>query len=287
MIAETAQPAGVSQLPLADFIFGSTPGMHEVRATLKAAQQDDLPVLIEGESGTGKEVIARYLHLCSQRATGPFVRVNCGAIPARQLEVEMFGSETGSSAGSAGDPGNSSVGLAESGTLFLDGILEMDPGLQQRVVQVLKSGRCGAGERKRPSARIVCATSIDVQTAAISQAGAAESLSSHFGYRVRLLPLRERKQDMPQLCQYLLDKFARSFGRPVPRLSPYVLESFKQWDWPGNIRELENWIARIVIFGTEEAIGLEFSRQMGAREAFRYRAVRGDESRLRRGRRHG
>jgi len=285
MIVETAQSAGVSQLPLADFIFGTTPGMQDVRATLEAAQQDDLPVLIEGESGTGKEVVARYLHLRSQRAAGPFVRVNCGAIPAGQLEVEIFGSETGTNAGS-GAPGNSSVGLAEGGTLFLDGIVEMDLGLQQKVVQVLKKGRCGSGDRKLVSARIVCATSIDVQTA-ISQARAPESLSSHFEHKVRLLPLRERKQDMPQLCQYLLDKFARSFGRPVPRLGPYVLESFKQWDWPGNIRELENWIARIVIFGTEEAIDLEFRRQMGDRDAIQHRAVRGNESRLRRVRRHG
>ena len=286
MIVETAQSAGVSQLPLADFIFGTTPGMQEVRATLEAAQQDDLPVLIEGESGTGKEVVARYLHLRSQRAAGPFVRVNCAAIPAGQLEVEMFGSETDTIAGSGGAPGNSSVGLAESGTLFLDGIVEMDLGLQQKVVQVLKSGRCGSGDRKPISARIVCATSIDVQTA-ISQAKAPESLLSHFEHRVRLLPMRERKQDMPQLCQYLLDKFARSFGRPVPRLSPYVLESFKQWDWPGNIRELENWIARIVIFGTEEAVDLEFRRQMRARDAIRHRAVRGNESHVRRARRHG
>jgi DNA-binding NtrC family response regulator len=286
MIAETAQSARVPQLPIADFIFGTTPGMKEVRATLETAQQDDLPVLIEGESGTGKEVIARYLHLRSQRAAGPFVRVNCGAIPARQLEVEMFGGELGANDASGGNPGSCSVGLAESGTLFLDGIAELDLGLQQRVVQVLKSGRCGTGERKPAGPRIVCATTIDVETA-ISQARAPQSLSSHFGHRVRLLPLRERKQDMPQLCEYLLAKFARSFGRPVPQLSPYVLESFRQWDWPGNIRELENWIARMVIFGTEEAIGLEFRRQVGAREAVRHHSVRGNENRVRRIRRHG
>ena len=178
-----------------------------------------------------------------------------------------------------------SVVLAANGTLFLDEIAEMDLALQQKVANALKASRRGrTGDPL--NARIVCSSSGNLK-GAILEGGAG--LSSHFGHRVRLLPLRERKQDIPQLCEYLVDKFARNFGRTAPRLKPQVLEAFQQWNWPGNIRELENWIARIVIFGTEEAMGHEFRRQTAEREgsAFtRHHALRANVARVRRARRH-
>ena len=112
---------------------------------------------------------------------------------------------------------------------------------------------------------MVCASTADLKTSFV-EGGASGRLAGGLVHRVHLLPLRERKMDLPRLCEYLAEKFARNFGRPTPRLSPYVLETLEQWSWPGNIRELENWIARIVIFGTDEAIGLEFRRQMGQGE---------------------
>ena len=275
MIADAADSARLSQLPLAESIFGSTSGMHEVRKILEGALEDDLPVLIEGESGTGKEVVARYLHVQSERAGGPFVRVNCGAISSRLLDGEMFGQDSAASG---------SVVLAANGTLFLDEIAEMDAALQHKVAHALKTGQVRNGSSV--NARIVCATSVDL-TGAIS--GASPDLSSHFEHRVRLLPLRERKQDIPQLCEYLVEKFARNFGRTAPRLKPQVLDAFQQWNWPGNIRELENWIARIVIFGTEETMGNEFRRQTAGREGVaiaRHHALRLNAGRMRRTRRH-
>ena len=279
MLAETAQPGKPGQLPLADFIFGSTPAMQEVRRTLDAALEDDLPVLIEGESGTGKEVVARYLHLSSNRASGPFIRVNCGAMPARLLDGEMFGQGATGGHDRQGELAAGSMALAAEGTLFLDEIAEMDAALARKVTGVLREG---TGAASRFNARLVCASSVDLERG-------SRGLASNFGYRVRLLPLRERKQDIPQLCEYLLEKLAREFGRTAPRLKAHVLDSFHEWKWPGNIRELENWMARIVIFGTEEAMGFEARTQVSGRrgESFtRHHAMRLNMSRIRRARRH-
>ena len=130
--------------------------------------------------------------------------------------------------------------------------------------------RIGGREDLAVTTRFVCSTSINLEAGLRSPNFQGELLGC-FAHRVRLLPLRERKQDIPQLCDYLLEKFARDFGRPVPHLSSEALDVFQQWKWPGNVRELENWIARIVIFGAEEVVGLEFSRQLvagqGARNA--------------------
>lgn len=264
MVAENPQALRRNELPGVDFLFGSTPGMREIRMTIERASHDDLPVLIEGESGTGKELVGRFLHDLSGRREGPFVRVNCGALPAGLLEAEMFGYERGAS-GTIQETRNGSIGLASGGTLFLDEINDMDLTLLQKLMRTLETGRYGrqdGSEELEVTTRFICASSPE-RTAESRAVGCNEELLQCFAHRVRLKPLRERKQDIPQLCEYLVEKFARSFGRPVPQLSPYVIRAFQQWSWPGNVRELENWIARIVIFGTEEAIGLEFKRQLG------------------------
>ncbi len=165
--------------------------------------------------------------------------------------------------------GGGSIGLASGGTLFLDEITIWSCSLQQKLTRTLESGRyrrIDGGEDLAVNARFVCATSFDLKAGLQKSHFSEELLGCFAHHRVRLLPLRERREDIPRLCEYLLGKFARDFGRPVPHLSSHVLEAFQQWKWPGNIRELENWIARIVIFGAEEVIGLEFSRQMAAVE---------------------
>lgn len=261
MVAETSQTFLRTELPGVDFIFGITPGMREIRTKIEQALEDDLPVLIEGESGTGKEVIGRFLHDHSTRGNGPFVKVNCGAVPVRLLEAEMFGYENCASS-TIQEAKSGSIDMAARGTLFLDEIGDMDLRLQHKLLKTLETGQNGRREGLIVDTRFVCASSLDLPAAGRSGSFLQELLDC-FPHRVQLKPLRERKQDIPQLSEYLAEKFARSFGRPVPRLSGYVLKAFQQWNWPGNIRELENWIARIVIFGSEEAIGLEFRRQFG------------------------
>lgn len=264
--------------------------MREIRSKIERALQDNLPVLIEGESGTGKEVVGRFLHDHSVQRRGPFVKVNCGAVSAMLLEGEMFGYERVASS-DVHEIRDGSIGLASGGTLFLDEIGDMDLSLQQKLAKTFETGRYGRqdGREELPvSARFICASSIDLDAGVRNQT-TGERLLRCFPHRVRLLPLRDRKEDIPQLCEFLVRKFARNFGRPVPDLGRNVLEMFQQWNWPGNIRELENWIARMIIFGTEEAIGLEFSQQLLAREglpARRHRSTYVKTGRARRSRGH-
>ncbi len=199
--------------PEAGLIFGSTPGMRDVRTTLEWALHDDLPVLIEGESGTGKEVVSRFLHWESDRREGPFVKVNCGAMPPGQLEYEIFGRGSIDA-----NEAMSAIGMASGGTLLFDEMGEIDESLRERLVltfQVNGMRSQGAGKAK---ARIVCTSRMDLTAKAMEEPLFARFLG-YFGHRVYLHPLRDRKQDVPQLCEYLAVKFARNFGRAVPFLS--------------------------------------------------------------------
>lgn len=252
-----------AELPGEDVIFGSTPAMREVRGTIDSALSSDLPVLVRGETGTGKEVIARFLHVRSNRAEKPFVKLNCAATPASRLERELFGVEQGSFAGAAhARPGL--LEIAEGGTLYLNEIGPMSPDLRDKLVRVVRDGsyvRIGGGEKRSARTRIVCAT-------ALPSAAFAEELFSGLAFvSLQLSPLRDRKQDIPCLCDYFLQKLSRQFRRSMPRLSPSTLELLKQWNWPGNLRELENWIARTVILGGDEALALELRRQLGPTHA--------------------
>jgi transcriptional regulator with PAS, ATPase and Fis domain len=264
MVAETPQTFRRTEQPDPELIFGKTARMGEVRSKLECAVQDGLPVLIEGESGTGKEVVARFLHWQSTRREGPFVKVNCAAVPARLLEAEMFGWGIGAPGAKEGK--KDAIALAFGGTLFLDEIGEMDSVLRCKLIGTLQTGRYNHPDlgQMEVNARIVCACSMDLDSKRAECEEISQLLRS-FAHRVRLLPLRERKADIPWLCEYLVEKFARNFGRPAPQLSQSVLDAFSRWDWPGNIRELENWIARIVLFGMEEAMGAEYGRLRGSK----------------------
>lgn len=291
MTAITSQ-AVRRELPTAEFIFGSTAGMRKVREEIERAFSDDFPVLIEGESGTGKEVMGRFLHAGSIRGRGPFLKLNCAAAPPDLLGAKMFGWEQQETM-DVRSTAIGSIGLASGGTVFLDEIGDMDSALLQKLMQILESGNYrhpGGNEDLTANARFVCASSADLGTGLKSRTCVERLLGLSNLHRVRMLPLRERKEDIPQLCEYLLGRFAGDFGRPVPRLSSNVLEAFQRWKWPGNIRELENWIARIVIFGAEDVVGLEFSRQLlafeeaAARSRHRHPMKMGRVRRLRRAR---
>ncbi|MBS1806255.1 MAG: sigma-54-dependent Fis family transcriptional regulator [Acidobacteria bacterium] len=224
--------------------------MREVRIKVEAAIDEDRLVLIEGENGTGKEVVARYIHLHSQRATDPFVRVNCAAVSAGFLDLELFGFGSG-----RGEPRRNTAAInpRRGGTAFFDEIGEMDLAVQQELVELIDARQsCDRGSR----CRIVCSSSVNLDRAMLERR-VTESLVSRLNHRVSLVPLRERKQDIPMLCEYLLGRAAQNYGRPVPQLSSLHLDRLREMDWPGNIRELENWIARVVIFGLETVNELE------------------------------
>lgn len=230
--------------------------MRDVRQRLESVAGTNVPVLINGESGTGKGVLAKVLHEASPWGRGPFVKVSCPAIPASLMESELFGYEKGAFTGAYGSkPGR--VELARRGTLFLDEIGELDPGIQAKLLQLLQEGqfcRIGAQEDKRVEARVVCATNRDLRRE-IDEG----SFRADLFYRINVLslslpPLRERVEDIPDLAEYFVKTYSRAFDRSEPALSKQSLYLMQSHSWPGNIRQLENLIKRLVILGSEEVL---------------------------------
>jgi two-component system response regulator AtoC len=252
-----------ADLPSEAVIFGSTAAMRDVQNKIERMLSSDLPVLIRGESGTGKELVAKFLHSRSNRSEAPFVKLNCAAIPVHLLESELLGYEKGSFTG-ANDTKRGLVELADGGTLFLDEIGDMEWALQTKLLHLLQDGhyaRIGGHEERQASARVICATNSDLNAAVAKRAFREDLFYRIDVISLHLSPLRERKEDIPQLCEYLMQKLAKKLGRKAERLTPTALHLLKQWSWPGNMRELENWIVRVLVLGGEEALGEELSRQ--------------------------
>src|SRR5579862_7507368 len=248
------QPLG--EMPPDAIIFGRSEAMQAVRDRLTKLAAANVPVLIQGESGTGKDIIARMIHTASPWRTGPWVKVNCPAIPGTLLESELFGYEKGAFTGAYGmKPGR--VEMAHRGTLFLDEISELDLGLQSKLLQLLQDGqfcRIGAQEDKKVEVRVVCATN-RVLEAEIESGTFRQDLF----YRINVVnlqmpPLRERKADIPDLVTYFLEYYNRKYNCRARTLSGELMASLQKYHWPGNIRELENLIKRYVILGNEEVI---------------------------------
>jgi DNA-binding NtrC family response regulator len=216
----------------------------------------DSTVLISGESGTGKEVLARYLHELSGRSEGPFVSINCGALPENLLESELFGHVRGSFTGAVRDKQGLFV-AAKGGTFFLDEVGEMSPATQVKLLRVLQEREVipvGATEAVPVDVRIVAATNRDLDEE-IRRGG----FRSDLFYRLNVItlhlpPLRDRPDDVPLLAVYFLQRFAASRGRTV-RLAPETLEAMQGYDWPGNVRELENALERAAVMTPGEEIG--------------------------------
>src|SRR5260221_9075354 len=248
------QPLG--EMPPEVIVFGRTEGMRAVRERLTKLAGANVPVLIQGESGTGKDIIARMIHAASPWRTGPWVKVNCPAIPGTLLESELFGYEKGAFTGAFGTkPGR--VEMAHRGTLFLDEISELDLGLQSKLLQLLQDGqfcRIGAQEDKKVEVRVVCATNRVLENEIESG-----TFRQDLFYRINVVnlqmpPLRERKGDIPDLVAYFLEHYNRKYNCRARALSGDLMSALQKYHWPGNIRELENLIKRYVILGNEEVI---------------------------------
>jgi two-component system response regulator AtoC len=230
--------------------------MRALRERLAKISGANVPVLIHGESGTGKDIIARMIHATSPWKTGPWVKVNCPAIPGTLLESELFGYEKGAFTGAYGmKPGR--VEMAHRGTLFLDEISELDMALQSKLLQLLQDGqfcRIGAQEDKKVEVRVVCATNRKLE-----EEIAAGAFRADLFYRINVVnlympALRERASDIPQLVNYFLEYYNRKFNARANPLSAELMSALKKYHWPGNVRELENLMKRYVILGTEESI---------------------------------
>lgn len=222
--------------------------MSHIRAISDQVAHADVPVLILGESGVGKDVLARYIHQKSGR-TGPFVRVNCAALPADLLESELFGHERGSFTGAQRDkPGK--FELANGGTILLDEIGEMSPALQAKLLHVLQDGeycRVGGTRTLTSEARVLAATNKQIDKL-VSSGGFREDLLFRLNViTVEVPPLRERPEDIIPLCNTFVEKYRSKYKSSVQQLPAELLSAFAGHSWPGNIRQLENNVKRFLI----------------------------------------
>jgi len=237
-------------------LLGDSAAMQGLRATITKVARSQAPVYILGESGVGKELVARTIHEQGARAAGPFVPVNCGAIPTELMESEFFGHKKGSFTGASSDkPGLFQA--AAGGTLFLDEIAELPLQMQVKLLRAIqeKSIRpVGASIEVPTDVRILSATHKDLADLV------AEGRFRHdLYYRINVIelrvpPLRERGGDLPQLAASILARLARSHGRPIPLLSPSALEAFDHYRFPGNVRELENILERALALAEDDQI---------------------------------
>ncbi len=228
-----------------------SPAMARARLLAERIADSDVPVLILGESGTGKEVIAREIHLKSQRHNRPFIKVNCAALPSELLESELFGHEKGAFTGATAEkPGK--FELADQGVIFLDEIGEMPIRLQAKLLQVLQDEeffRVGGKKSVRVDARVVVATNRELERE-IQLGNFREDLYYRLNVvTIRVAPLRERKEDVVPLVEHFLKRYGRKYQNPssLSELPEAVLQAFIAYDWPGNVRELENMVRRLVV----------------------------------------
>jgi PAS domain S-box-containing protein len=235
-----------------------SPLMQRVFEVLPAVAASPSTVLILGETGTGKELVARTIHSLSPRRQGPFVAVNCGALPDTLLESELFGYKAGAFTGATKDkPGR--FALAKGGTLFLDEIAEVSPALQVRLLRVLQERTyepLGATRSEKADVRIIVATNKDL-AGQVRQGAFREDLYYRVNVvRVELPPLRRRKEDIPLLVEQFVARFNRIQKKSVSGVTAEALSLLMAHDWPGNVRELENAIERSFILCTEGAIDI-------------------------------
>jgi formate hydrogenlyase transcriptional activator len=230
-------------------IIGNSPVLESVLADVERVAPTDSTVLVLGETGTGKELIARAIHNISPRCGRPFIKLNCAAIPFDLLESELFGHEKGAFTGAI----RQKLGrfeMADTGTLFLDEIGDIPLALQPKLLRVLQEQefeRLGSGRTHRINVRLVAATHRD-----LSEMIERNEFRSDLYYRLNVFPvvlppLRERRQDIPQLVSHFVDIFARRMGKRIDHVPEETMEAFTSYSWPGNVRELQNLIERAVI----------------------------------------
>jgi two-component system response regulator AtoC len=245
-------------------VWGNSEKMRAIAQVIEQVADSDVTVLIRGESGVGKELVSRAIHQRSTRRNRPFVKVNCAALPAELLESELFGHERGAFTGAA----TTRIGKfeqADGGTLMLDEIGEMKPALQAKLLHVLQDAeftKLGSNKRITVDVRVVAATNRDLETMLV-----AGEFREDLYYRLKVIELtvpslRERRDEIPTLTDFFVARYSRKYNRPARPISEYLRQLFAQYDWPGNIRELENMIKRVVILQDEQLVVREIERNM-------------------------
>jgi formate hydrogenlyase transcriptional activator len=230
-------------------IVGNSPALKHVLELVETVAPSDSTVLLLGETGTGKELIARAIHDRSRRKDRTFVKLNCAAIPTGLLESELFGHEKGAFTGAI----TQKIGrmeLADQGTLFLDEVGDIPIEIQPKLLRALQERefeRLGSTHTRRVNVRLIAATNRDLEKMIADREFRSDLYYRLHVFPIRIPPLRERKEDIPQLVSYFVQKFAKQMQKKIDSISPVVMKGLRAWDWPGNIRELENFIERAVI----------------------------------------
>jgi len=246
----------------------ASPQMLKIRQQILQIAPVDVPIFISGESGVGKEVVARMIHLRSVRRQQAFVKVNCAALPGELLESELFGYDQGAFTGAIrAKPGK--FELAHKGTIFLDEIAEMSPHLQAKLLHVLQDNqysRLGGRSVLQSDVRVLAATNMDVK-----EAMKTGRFREDLYYRLNVLsihipPLRERTLEIPLLFKHFLAKYSEKYNKPAPDPSKHLLEAALRYPWPGNLRELENFVKRYVILEDDEGSFRELLEMTGAQQ---------------------
>ncbi len=249
--------------PYREGVVWASPPMQRIHELLVQVSDTDVTVLIGGESGVGKEIVARTAHEISSRSNRAFVKVNCAALPEDLLESELFGYEKGAFTGAAHRK-QGKFELANRGTIFLDEIGEMSASLQGKLLQVLQDGeftRLGGNADIRVDVRVICATNRKLEDM-VREGTFREDLFFRLNVvNIPIPPLRERKEEIPRLVETFLRRYPAHYRKPIPRLSDRLLHSFERYAFPGNVRELENMIKRIVVLGSEEPILADIRRE--------------------------
>jgi transcriptional regulator with GAF, ATPase, and Fis domain len=243
--------------------------MLDVLASVSQVAPTSSAVLLLGETGTGKELLAHAIHDHSARRSGPFVKVNCAALPQTLIETELFGHEKGAFTGATG-PKSGRFEVADGGTLFLDEIGELTPEIQVKLLGVLQDGqfeRVGSTRTRTANARIVAATNRDLGRA-MAEGRFREDLYYRLSvFPIQVPPLRERREDIPLLVWGCINRRQAQIGRKIERIPDRAMAALKAYEWPGNIRELENVIERALILSTGSTLRLEETLGVTGRRA--------------------
>lgn len=262
-------PGEVEELCDDVFFVAASPEMRKIRSQAALVANVDIPVLLLGESGTGKEVLARLIHKLSPRAHRTFLKVNCAAVPADLLESELFGYEAGAFTG-ATHPKPGKFELCNKGTILLDEIGEMPPLLQAKLLHVLQDqqfSRLGSRSMVKVDVRILAATNINIPEALASKRLREDLYYRLNAFTLQVPPLRERKEEIPILLKHFMSRMAERYARPSMPLSSTLLQACLDYTWPGNLRELNNFIKRYIVLGDEKAAISELSPKANAAAA--------------------
>ena len=257
--AHTTESVDIHGLPPIEVIFGRSSSMAAAREKLERIAETTVPVLLQGESGTGKEIFARLLHAKSNRSKNAWVKVACPAIPHTLIESELFGYEKGAFSGAYATK-RGRVELAHMGTLFLDEIGDLDLSVQAKLLQMLQDGsfmRVGGLESRTVNTRLVSATSNGLQQQVENGSFRLDFLYRINAVTIDLPPLRQRTEDLPMLTDYFLELHAKTFRNNPKPLSREMTRLMQRYDWPGNIRQLENMLRGYVLIGSEEVLAAE------------------------------